>query len=127
MLEWDADDEAYALARLMQPIWRKAAELMLSGDYYPLTPCTESAETFVAAQFHNPDEERGFLHLLRHNRCPQESFTARFHALDPDGVYTLTEAESGETLEISGARLTEGVSFILPVRSGRIYFYERKR
>ena len=127
MLEWDADDEAYALARAMQPIWRRAAELMLSGDYYPLTPCTESAETFVAAQFHNPDEERGFLHLLRHNRCPQENFTARFHDLDPDGVYALTEAEGGKTIEASGAQLAGGMAFSLPIRSGQIWFYERKR
>lgn len=39
MLEWDADEEAFALARQMQPIWRRAAGMMLSCDYYPLTEC----------------------------------------------------------------------------------------
>jgi len=127
MLEWDADDEAYALAREMQPIWRRAAQLMLSGDYYPMTPCTDSPETFVACQFHDPCAEKGFLYLLRHNRCSQEAFTACFRAVDADGTYTLTEAESGETREYSGAQLLSGMTFELPIRSGRIYFYERKR
>lgn len=127
MLEWDADDEAYALARAMQPIWRRAAGLMLSGDYYPLTHCRASQKDFCALQFHDPDGEKGFLEIMRNNRCCLPVFTAKLCALDAGAVYALTEAESGETVEYTGAQLTEGVTFELPIRSGRIYFYERKR
>lgn len=127
MLEWNADEEAYALALKMQPIWRKAAELMLSCDYYPLTPCTDSPETFVASQFHDPDGEKGFLYLLRHNRCPQEAFIAQFCALDPNGLYILTEAEEGSVIERTGEALMRGEAFRLTIRSGQIWFYKRKR
>ncbi|MBQ9950808.1 MAG: alpha-galactosidase [Clostridia bacterium] len=127
MLEWDADESAYALAREMQSIWRKAAQRMLSCDFHPLTPCTKSQETFAAFLFHSPEEEKGFLYLLRHNRCPQESFCAKLPPMNPGLTYILTEAETGETLEYTGAQLIEGVRFELPVRSGRIYFYESKR
>lgn len=127
MLEWDADEAVYALARQMQPIWRRAAELMLRGDYYPLTECRASMEDFCAHQFLDPDAEKGFIEIMRNNRCPEPAFTARFESLVPNAVYILTEAESGETAEYAGSQLTEGVTFELPAHSGRIYFYERKR
>lgn len=127
LLEWDADENAYALTRKMQPIWRKAAEMMLRGDYYPLTLCRASMEDFCAHQFHDPAKEDGFIEIMRNNLCAEPAFTARFEALVPDGVYALTEAESGEIREFTGLQLADGLTVELPAHSGRIYFYERKR
>lgn len=127
MLKWDADDVCYALAHEMLPIWRRAAGLMLSGDYYPLTDCRASQEDFCAYQFHDPNAEKGFVEIMRNNRCAESAFTVRFEALEPNAVYDLTEAESDESAEYTGAQLAEGLKVELPVRSGRIYFYERKR
>ena len=126
-LAHDASEAEYALAREMQPIWRRAAELMLSGDYYPLTECRKSAADFYATQFHDPDREKGFVEIIRNNACAEEAFTARLHALDESAVYLLTEAERGETAEHTGAELAAGLRVELPKRSGRIYFYERKQ
>lgn len=127
VLELEATEDDYALAREMHPIWRKAAELMLSGDYYPLTPCRASQEAFCALQFHDPDTEKGFLEIMRNNRCHESAFVAELKDLNPNAVYALTEAESCEITEFTGADLTAGVRFELPIHTGRIYFYERKR
>ena len=37
------DDYDYTLAKSMIDIWRRASDLMLNGDYYPLTPFHRSA------------------------------------------------------------------------------------
>ena len=126
-LEWDGNDEAYALAHEMLPIWRKAARLMLSGDYYPLTECRKSQEDFYAMQFHDPAAEKGFVQIMRYNRCSEETITLHLHAVDIDAAYIFTEAESGENAEYTGKALLGGVTFSLPIHTGRIYFYERKR
>lgn len=126
MIKHDASDEAFELARKMHPIWRKAAALMLSGDYYPLTVCRKSAEDYYAVQFHDENTGKGFVEVIRNTRCEKPSFCARLKALNNDAVYLLTEAESGETVAYTGAALREGLEVTLPVRSGRIYFYERK-
>ncbi len=123
----DASEADFAMARQMQAIWRKAAELMLAGDYYPLTECRKSAADFYAMQFHDPDTENGFVEIIRNNACEEEAFTAQLQALDKNAIYLLTEAESGETTEFTGAELARGLRARLPKRSGRIYFYERKQ
>ncbi len=42
------DDYEYALAVQMIGLWRKAAETVLYGDDYPLTPFSKSDEQWVA-------------------------------------------------------------------------------
>ena len=126
MLAWDAPEETYAIAREMQPIWRKAANLMLSCDYYPLTECRGAREDMYAVQFFSPERQEGFLEIERNNNCADESFTACFRAVDDNATYILTEAESGETVEYTGKELKAGLTVSLPIRSGRIYFYEKK-
>jgi len=123
LLEHDADESAFALAREMQSIWRKAADIMLNADYYPLTDCRKSAADYYAVQFHNPDTESGFIEIIRNNRAQDDTFTAVFHQLDKDSVYHLTCAESGERMSITGEALMKGVSFSLSPASGKIYFY----
>jgi len=127
MLAHDASEEAFALAREMQAIWRRAAEMMLSCDYYPLTACRKSAEDFYAVQFHDPDAQRGYAQVIRNNRCPEESFLLKPKQLQPGSVYLLTDPETGEALECTGAELAAGIDVSLPSRSGRIYFYEKVR
>ena len=124
MTEHDAPKEAMELAAKMQKIWRKAAERMLDGDYYPLTECRKSNEDFYAMQFHNPDTGRGFFQILS-NTCNRKSvFTAKLQAIG-DGVYTLTSSKDGSRMVVDAAQLREGLSFELPRRSSVIWFYEK--
>ncbi|MDO4740727.1 MAG: alpha-galactosidase [Eubacteriales bacterium] len=126
MLEWDACEEDFALAREMQPIWRRAAQRMLDCDYYPLSECRASREDYYAMQFHDPAAQSGFVHVLRNNGCAQPLYCLRMRMLEPDAVYLLTNAESGVQLRLSGRDLTGGVDFALPRRSGVLYFYEKQ-
>ena len=123
VIEHDACEEEFALAREMTGIWRRAAELMLEGDYYPLTECRKSREDYYAVQFHNPDSKSGFFEVVRNIACAEDSFKARLRALDNSVLYELTEAETGEKSYFSGKALSEGMNVAIPKRSGRIYFY----
>lgn len=124
-LDHRESEERFALSRQMQPIWRKAAELMLSGDYYPLTECRESQEDFYAMAFYDPEAGKGFLNVVSNNRNPETGFTAVLDMLEPEAAYTLTEAESGQTRQFTGAALAKGLEVTLPPRSGVIYFIEK--
>jgi len=118
----DGDD--YALALQMTALWRRAAGLVVYGDYYPLTPFSKSGERWVAWQFDAPERGQGLLQGIRHADCPEESFTAYPQALRPDALYVLDNPETGETREIRGAVLiSSGLTFGLPRRSGAIWFY----
>ncbi len=94
MMPWNAPEEDYALSREMQSIWRRAAELMLDGDYYPLTECRAAREDMFAMYFYNPDSKKGFVQAVRNNACPEETFTAHMTALDPTVTYRLTNPET---------------------------------
>ena len=125
MLEWDAPEADFALAREMQPIWRKAASMMLTCDHYALTECRKSRADYYAVQFHDPDDHHGFVELIRNNACAEPTFCLRMRALDPTATYILTHAETGAQLRLPGEALLTGVDFALPPRSGAIYFYQR--
>lgn len=125
LLHYDADEELYDLSKKMQPIWRKAAELMLCCDYYPLTECRESREDFYAMAFYNEDTGKGFLNVVSNNLNPETEFTAVLDMLDSKKTYTLTEAESGTVRQFSGAELAAFKVTLTP-RSGVVYFIDEK-
>lgn len=125
MTTCDADDEGYALARTMQPIWRKAAELMLGTDYYPLTECRKCSDDFYAAQFHDPAKEVGLLHLLNGSTATESTFTLALKGLNPQLTYRLQSTEGGETLEATGEALLSGTSFTQLPHTGNLWFYHR--
>ena len=111
----------------MLAIWRRAAGLMLYGDYYPLTPFSSSPERWVARQFDQPSRSEGLLQVIRLQQCSEERFVLRPIGLDPDKIYILENPEDGQRLELSGAALTsEGLTVNLPPRSGAIWFYRHK-
>jgi len=122
----EADEEMYAISRLMQPIWRRAAELMLSCDYYPLTECRKSRDDFYAMAFYSPENGNGFVNVVSNNNNKETTFTAKLDMLESDTTYTLTEAESGDTKDYTGAQLASGLKIEMSPRSGIIYFIEKK-
>lgn len=124
MTTFDADESCFELAKKMQAIWREAAPLMLSGDFYPLTVCRKSAEDFFAVQFHDPDAEKGFLLLMSNNQNQQNVFRAAFKGLNEHTDYILRNCETGEKNVYAAQTLINGIDFNLAQRSGIIYFYE---
>ena len=59
----------------MIAIWRRAADLLLYGDYYPHTPFHRSAEEWVAWQFDCPETGRGLVQGIRLPASPEETLT----------------------------------------------------
>jgi hypothetical protein len=108
----------------MIAIWRRAADLMLSGDYYALTPSHRTAEKWVARQFDCPEAGRGFIQGIRLPACPEESLVVHPEAISPDATYLFENPETGELRELSGqAVLRDGFTFTLARRQGAIWFY----
>ncbi len=117
----DYDD---ALGKELIAIWRRAAPFLLHGDYYPLTPFSRSAEQWVVWQFDRPEYGDGLLQGLRHTACPEETYTAYPHGLQPDAEYLFENPETGEQFHRTGAEvLRDGLTLALPRRSGVIWFY----
>ena len=109
----------------MQPIWRRAAEYMLSGDYYPLTDCRADSRDFYAMQFHCAKSNEGFANVVS-NVCNEESsFLLRLQALEPQALYRLVDAGGTQTMEYSGAQLANGIPVSLAAHSAIVYFYQK--
>ena len=121
------DDYDFDLMKKMLGIWRRAADLMLNGDYYPLTPCHRTAERWVARQFDRPETGRGFIQGIRLPACPDETLVVYPKALRPDSMYLFENPETGETKKLSGRALERGgFTFALPKRQGAVWFYRAK-
>jgi len=118
------DDYDYDLMKRMIGIWRRAAGLMLNGDYYPLTPIHRTPEKWVARQFDCPETGRGFIQGIRLPACVQERLVVYPRGIRPDAVYLLENPETGETKEVAGHVLEQaGFTFTVPKRQGAIWFY----
>ena len=121
------DDYDFDLMKRLLGIWRRAAELMLNGDYYALTPRHRTAEKWVVRQFDCQEQGRGFIQGIRLPACPDESLVVHPKGLRPDARYLFENPESGETRELSGLTVQrDGFTFALPKREGSIWFYRVK-
>jgi UDP-N-acetylglucosamine 3-dehydrogenase len=110
----------------MIALWRRAAGLLLHGDYYPHTPSHRSPREWVAWQFDAPEAGCGLLQGIRLAECPQETLTLYPAGLCAEATYRLENAETGEARETSGDDLLrEGFALALPPRSGAIWFYRK--
>lgn len=124
MTDRKAPDEAMALAIEMTALWRRAADLMLRGDYYPLTECRKSAADYYAMQFEDHAQGEGLVQVVRNSQCAVESFTARLH-VDTGYVYHFINPETGDHFERDSKELGEGLDVGIPRRSGAVWFYTK--
>jgi alpha-galactosidase len=122
------DDYDYATVREMLRIWRRAAGLMLEGDYYPHTPVQRTPEKWVARQFNCPEGGQGFVQAIRLPKAPERALIVYPKGLQPGAMYVFENPETGETRKLRGDRVqSEGLKFALPPRQGSIWFYKVAR
>ena len=114
------DDLDLDLARRMIAVWRRAAPILLHGDYYPLTPHSHAADRWVVRQFDWPERGIGLVQGIRLQHCEQEQMTVQLPALEPDAVYVFDDPETGERLERCGG---DAFTFALPARTGALWLY----
>lgn len=123
---YDDTEEHFEIGRKMNAIWREAAELELSGDYYPISECRCDAHDWYAMQFDNPTEERGFIQAIRNTLSEDETYILIPPCVHEGKTYILTDRESGKTLTLTAEDFAVGIEISLPKRSGIVYFYEYK-
>ena len=126
-------DNDFGTLHKMVRVWRSVADLLLDGDYYPLTPPGRTGKEWVIWQFNEPDEhhagegDRGFVQAIRLAGAEEAQAQVRLKALRREAVYVFREVETGEDLELSGASLLEdGLHFELPRRCGSLWSYSEK-
>jgi alpha-galactosidase len=121
------DDYDFDLIKRMLGIWRRAAELMIAGDYYPLTPIHRTPAQWVARQFDCPEQGRGFIQAIRLPAASEETLVVRPEALVTDAVYRFDNPETGETRQCTGlAAHDDGFAFPLQPRQAALWFYRAK-
>lgn len=118
------DDCDLDLARRMIALWRRAAPLLLHGDYHPLTPFSRDPQRWVVRQFDWPERGAGLVQGFRLHDCAQESVTVRLQGVDAGSTYAFENPETGEGLELAGGALAaDGFTLRLPPRAAALWLY----
>lgn len=103
----------------MMNIWRKAANIMFTGDYYVLTPICREGSGWTGYQFHLGTE--GFVQVIRNIKCNQENIELSLYGLEKD-CWHFENPETGESFTTDSGDIT----FTLPARQGAVWFYHQK-
>ena len=123
MLFYQDDEEHFRISRKMVPVWRRAAEIELRGDYYPLTECRKDARDWFAMQFDDPEKGDGFVQVIRNTLVEEDTFVFKMKAVKPGAAYRFENMETGEVMRIASDRLIAGIPLSLAPRSGQVWFY----
>ncbi|MBQ7299014.1 MAG: alpha-galactosidase [Clostridia bacterium] len=123
MTTFDGPDSEYECAAVMLPIWRRAAEIELRADYYPLTACNASPEDWYAMQFDDPEVGDGFVQLIRNTRVDDDTFDLHMIVHNPEDIYFFENMENGDIMQLTGEQLMAGIPLSLAKREGVVWFY----
>jgi len=95
------------------------------GDYYPLTPCVNNPDAWMAYQLLLPDKQDGAVMAFRRAESAMASAAFQLHGLDVAGTYAFEDADSGEIRHITGNELmTRGLAIAIDTpRTSRLLFY----
>jgi alpha-galactosidase len=98
------------------------------GDYYPLTPYSPAADTWMAYQLDRPAHQDGLVVVLRRPQSPYESARFPLRGLDADGTYRITNLDPGDQQRLTGRELTErGLGVAIAQRPGSaLITYQRQ-
>lgn len=121
-LDPDDSEKAFAAARKMVPVWRKAAEYELNSDYYELS---DRESGWYAVQFHNEEDNTGFIQVIRTGSAEENSINVFPHIL-PDTKYIFRNPVNGDVKRGDSTGLEGGFTFYNPKGRGEIWFYETK-
>ena len=100
---------------------------LFQADFYPLTPYSTEAKTWMAWQFNRPETGEGMVQAFR--RAESSCKVARFklHGLDSAALYSLNNFDVPGTIEMTGRELTEsGLSVAIKQQPGSVVITYKK-
>jgi alpha-galactosidase len=86
--------------------WRRIANAMLLGDYYPLTSYSLQRDHWIAWQFDQPEKGEGVVQAFRRPESPYESARFKLRGLDAAATYAVENFDGG-TEKLTGQELME--------------------
>ena len=116
-------DQDFGILRFGLKEWKTVAPYLLK-DFYTLTPWHKEKDTtdFTAFAYVDPELERGVLFAFRQERCRRDTLTIHLPFVDGNTQWTLTDADSGESITVDGKTLTLG--FATP-RTARLLYLQK--
>ncbi len=102
-----------SLVRRWLEAFRRVRHLT-EGDFYALTSCDLSMETWSALQFNCPDLGEGLAAFFRRPASPYHTARFALRGLDGDSDYELRSLLDGTCVTLSGAALGKGTDIALP-------------
>lgn len=121
-LDYFEGESVYNTARKMIPIWRKAAEYELKGDFYQLT---NGESGWYAVQFHDPDTDSGFIEVIRTGEATDTHINV-YPYIVPNTKYVFKNPVTGDMKRGDSTGLDGGFTFFNPNKKGEIWFYETR-
>lgn len=123
MIWFNGPDREFETGIRMRKIWEQAADIILAGDYYPLTACRKDYHDWYVVQFDDADNDRGYIQYIRNTLADDETFTAKMF-VNEGKTYTFTNSTTGEKFVKTADELADGLTIALPKRTGVVLFYE---
>jgi alpha-galactosidase len=106
----------------------RALRHLVTADFYPLLPHTNSEAEWIAAQYDAPEHAAGLIAAFRRRHAPTDRVTLQPRAIDPAAAYLLDYQSSGATRPVSGRDLAAGITLTLPeAPSHEIVVYRLQR
>jgi hypothetical protein len=121
----DTDDSFFTQIRTFaDTVWRPAAEFLLTADYYSLIPPARTRCGWRAYAFHEPQTDKGFVHVIRSDQNKEDTQNLFLRFLTPNHTYRFHNPETGHSFFVDGGSATQsGIRFDLEQRSGAIWFF----
>jgi alpha-galactosidase len=67
-------------------------------------------DVWLAYQLNKPSDQSGIVVAFRRKDCREETLTVKLHALNPETVYVLENANDESVTNKTGKELTEGIT-----------------
>ena len=123
-LGWHPQDEDFPMELAQLQVQRyKNIRPLLSGDFYPLTPCSLE-EAWIGYQFHRVDLDEGFALIFRRPVSKKsihpisDTFRLRLRGLDPEAHYKVHFEDKGKDETMTGGALSKGMDIVISEEKG---------
>jgi alpha-galactosidase len=126
---WDLTAKAdYSLHRKLIDQWRSVRQMVLEGDFYPLTPYTAANDVWMAWQFDCPEKGEGLVQVFRRAGNAEESKTLKLQGLDAAATYVVINLDTEQRSDVAGRELMDtGLPVILrEIPDSAVITYQKK-